>query len=430
METGYDILFFWVARMIMLGLYNMAGVPPFRWVYLHGLVRDAHGIKMSKTKGNVVDPLELVDRYGADALRFTLVTGSSPGNDMKLQDSDLENARNFANKLWNTARFVLRYLDDPALTPGPSPAGAGEGSLTQPRLNEAPPLPSRRERGLGGEGRLLEDRWITARLAALTEEVNRLAGDFQLGQAAQRLYDFVWHEYADWYIEMAKVRVNRGDRSPVPVLLDVLATSLRLLHPYMPYVTEEIWQNLRPHLGADAPAALIVAPYPLAQDTVDIAAVRLAETLIEVVRAARNARSERRIPPAQYAESFLAVPDATVRAALEDRKELIEALARLRPLHIVAGMESVPRENVATAVLADATAAILLEGVDVAAERTRLQREIDEVQAYIAKLEAQLGNESFRTKAPERVVRDMEEKLAGARTRLDGLRRSLSELPS
>jgi valyl-tRNA synthetase len=427
METGYDILFFWVARMIMLGLYNMNGVEPFRWVYLHGMFRDAEGKKMSKTRGNVVDPLDLVDQYGADALRFTLVTGSSPGTDLKLQTSDLENARNFANKLWNTARFVLRYVDGPALTPRPPLPILGEGESSATAVDQHPPSPRIGRGGPGGEGLPpLEDRWIAARLNALVADANRLAGDFQLGQAASRIYDFVWHEYADWYIEMAKVRIARGDRTPIPVLVEMLATSLRLLHPYMPFVTEEIWQNLRPHLGAGASTALIVAPYPRPGEDGDVDAERLTETLIEVVRAARNLRAEKRLKPGDYIEASLAVPDANVRAALQQRRELVEALARLRPLHINADERAMPREGIAKAVLADATIAITLPGVDREAERARLRGEIDQVEAYIARQEEQIAKASGR--APEKVVRDMVEKLDAARARLDGLRRSLHDL--
>jgi len=415
METGYDILFFWVARMIMLGLFNMEGVPPFRHVYLHGLVRDAEGKKMSKTRGNVVDPLLLVDRYGADALRFTLLTGSSPGNDMKLQDSGLENARNFANKLWNSARFVIRNLEAETGTEPSSP-------------------PSLAGKGVGGLA--LEDRWITSRLAALTEDVNRLASAFQLGQAAARIYDFVWHEFADSYIEIAKVRLARGDRSPLPVLLDTLATSLRLLHPYMPYVTEEIWQNLRPHLAADASEALIVAPYPRGETgsdargeaSSDPEAERLTALLLEIVRATRNLRAEKRLAPAQWIEAALAIPDATTRAALAERQELIASLARLRPLRIVASAADLPAEGVAKAILPEATLAVRLAGVDTNAERARLTKEIAETESYATRMAARLANDAFRAKAPDKVIRDLEEKRTAAETKLAGLHRSRAEL--
>jgi valyl-tRNA synthetase len=281
-----------------------------------------------------------------------------------------------------------------------------------------------------GEGAAaLEDRWIRSRLNQLALDVNRLAGDFQLGQAADRIYEFVWHEYADWYIEMAKIRIARGDRSPVPVLIDVLTTSLRLLHPYMPYVTEEIWQNLRPYLGDDLNDALIVAPYPAGDEAArDLEAERLVSGLIEIVRAARNLKAERRLPAGGFAEAVLVVPDAATRAALGERVEVLEALARLRPLTVVAAPADAPREGVATAVLADATVVLPLAGVDTAAERDRLNKEIAEAEGYAARMEGQLANETFRARAPEKVVRDMEEKLAAARTRLVGLRRSLAEL--
>jgi valyl-tRNA synthetase len=400
METGYDILFFWVARMIMLGLYNMNGVEPFRDVYLHGLVRDAHGVKMSKTKGNVVDPLELVERYGADALRFTLATGSSPGTDMRLQTSDLENARNFANKLWNTARFVL------------TGAAATARGAAAPAEGTAP----------------IEDRWILGRAAALAAEVNRLLGDFQIAEAGRRLYDFVWHEYADWYIEMAKVRLRRGDGSPLPVLTAVLDTCLRLLHPFMPFVTEEIWQNVRHLFDPAAPEALVIAPYPTGDATaVDAAAARQTEALMEAVRAIRNLRAEQKLDPGRLVPVWLAVPDHTLRGAFTARAELIEGLARVSPLQIVADAAAAPASSVVTAVLADATVALSLEGlVDLDAERDRLRQAMAKDETYIAHLEGQIAK--ARGRAPERVVAGMEENLAAARARLDALHARLREL--
>ncbi|MBI2759795.1 MAG: valine--tRNA ligase, partial [Chloroflexi bacterium] len=273
METGYDILFFWVARMIMLGMYDMNGAVPFRHVYLHGMMRDAKGVKFSKTKGNATDPLDLVDQYGADALRFTLATNSSPGIDMKLQTSDLENGRNFANKLWNTARFVLSVVGDEA--------GGNDGRLAGPAAS-------------------IEDRWILSRLNTLALDVNRLLADFQIGEAGRRIYDFVWHEYADWYIEMAKVRLRRDDRTALPVLTHVLGQVLSLLHPFMPFVTEEIWQNVRGVLGPETPEVVTIAAYPLGDASArDDDAERHTEALMDTVRAVRNLRAERKIDPAR-----------------------------------------------------------------------------------------------------------------------------------
>src|SRR5690554_2258905 len=235
METGYDILFFWVARMVMMGL-SFTGEAPFRTVYLHGLVRDEHGQKMSKTKDNVIDPIEVMDEYGTDALRFTLLTGSSPGSDMNLSIDRIAANRNFANKIWNAARFLVSNLN------GEEPTG---------------PPPT--------EGLSLPDRWILSRLNHLIANVNRLFDSYQYGEAGRQIYDFLWGEYADWYIEIAKIALYGEDqqarRRTLHVLTYVLDQCLRLLHPYVPFVTEEIWQHI-PHEGE----ALIIAKWPEADE--------------------------------------------------------------------------------------------------------------------------------------------------------------------
>ena len=216
METGHDILFFWVARMIMMGLENTATIP-FETVYLHGLIRDPEGVKMSKSKGNVMDPLDLIDDYGADALRFALTTGNSPGNDMRLNESRMEASRNFANKLWNAARYVMSNLEQ---------QGA-DGDWAWP------PEPA-----------YLEDRWVMSRLNRTAAQVQSFMEEYQFGEAQRVVHDFLWSEYCDWYLEMSKVRLRSGDQSPIPVLAFVLERVLRLLHPFMPFVTEEVWQSL------------------------------------------------------------------------------------------------------------------------------------------------------------------------------------------
>ena len=224
LETGYDILFFWVARMIMLGIENTGDVP-FRTVYLHGIIRDASGEKMSKMKGNIVDPLDTIQEYGADALRFALTTGSSPGNDSRLTQQKLESSRNFANKMWNASRFVLGAVDA---------AGGVDPAIPA----DLPP----------------EDRWVLSRLQRTVESVGRMMDDFQIGEAQREIHEFLWSEYADWYIELAKIRLRREDDtvvSPLPVLVHVLETTMRLLHPFMPFVTEEIWQNVVRRLPAN-----------------------------------------------------------------------------------------------------------------------------------------------------------------------------------
>ncbi len=416
METGYEIIFFWVARMIMMGLAAMdgrretlAGRIPFRYVYLHGMVRDEHGAKMSKTKGNVVDPLDLVEQYGTDALRFSLITGGGTGQDQRLWEEKVEGGRNFANKLWNAARFVIMQL----------PAGAQYGP---PRLDGRDALP-------------VEDRWVLSRLARLTAEVEQLGRDFQLNEAARRIYDFLWGEYCDWYVEMAKVRLRDdagadAERTPDPrpVLAHVLETGLRLLHPYMPYVTEELWQRLRPFLAEPPSEMLIVAPYPEADARWENAeAEGQVAGVIDIVRAIRNIRSEKRIEPAQYIEAYV-VANAE-RPAPDAGAPYIESLARVRPLHVVSDASDAPREGVATAVLPHAQVVVPLAGLlDVSAERARLEKEIGEAESYAKRLEGKLANEQFRSRAPREVVAAEEERLAAARTRLEGLRRALEEV--
>jgi valyl-tRNA synthetase len=400
METGYDILFFWVARMIMMGLYNMGQVP-FRTVYLHGLLRDRDGRKMTKSLGNVVDPVQAATKYGTDALRYVLATGGAPGNDMRISDERLEGGRNFANKVWNAARFVITSLADETVEP---------------------PQPGQRD------GMLLEDRWIMSRLHKLTGDVEKLLSAFQVGEAGRQVHDFFWGDFCDWYIEMAKVRLKADDPSPLPLLAHVLDMSLRLLHPFMPFLTEAIWQNLRPHLRLAEAEPLIVAPWPRANKRWhDSEAEAQAQAVMDVVRAIRNIRAERGVEPARYVEVYL-IADG-MRKAAEASRLIIETLARVRPLHIVDGAGAAPREQVITAVLRDVQVVVPLAGLfDVEVERARLRREVDDVRAEVVRLEAKLANEQFRTRAPAAVVGKEEEKMATARARLEGLQARLEEL--
>ncbi|MEZ4553757.1 MAG: valine--tRNA ligase [Dehalococcoidia bacterium] len=401
METGYDIIFFWVARMIMLSLYNMGGVVPFETVYLHGLVRAPDGSKMSKSKGNTVDPLQLIESYGTDALRYALISSTSPGNDQRITDQRVEAGRNLGNKLWNASRFVLTMVedgDDLALPP----AGAG--------------LP-------------LEDRWILSRTERVVASVDELLGKFELGEAVRQARDFFWDEFADWYIEVAKVRVRDGDRSPLPVLVHVLDRTLRLLHPCMPFVTEEIWQRLVSvrRDPAEAPA-LIVAAYPEADPArLDDEAERTFAALQDFVRGIRNIRAEKRVEAARWVEAYLVGAEAA--PAARTASAAIEALARVRPLHIVDTSEEAPTDGVVTAVLPVGRVVLPMTGLfDLDAERTRLQKQIAEAEGEVTRLEAKLGNEQFTARAPEQVVAKEQERLATARTRLEGLRQSLAEV--
>jgi len=404
METGYDIIFLWVARMIMMGLYDMGDIP-FSTVYLHGTVRNEHGQRMSKSLGTGVDPLHMVDQYGADALRYTLITASGPGNDLRLSEQRVEAGRNFANKLWNAARFVISLI--------------GEGTVRLPDAMPAPDAP-------------LEDRWIMSRVEGLARSVDEQMRKFELGEAARQVYDFVWGEFADWYIEIAKVRARADGAaagpSPLPVLAYVLERCLRLLHPVMPFVTEEIWQSLVRKIDGIDDDALIVAAYPRGESGYsDAAAEREMALLIDVVRAIRNIRAEKKVEPARFIEAYVAADGA--RPTLEAGAPYIETLARVRPLRIVGTPEEAPRDQVATAVLEGVTAVVPLAGLfDVAAERARLEKQVSDAEAEAARIEAKLGNEQFRAKAPERIIATEEERLAAVRTRLEGLRASIAEL--
>ncbi|MGE3855431.1 MAG: valine--tRNA ligase [Dehalococcoidia bacterium] len=406
METAYDIIFFWVARMIMLSLYNMkdwpAGAIPFDTVYLHGLVRASDGAKMSKSRGNVIDPLEQIEKYGTDGLRFALLSGTSPGNDQRITDDRLEGGRNLSNKLWNASRFVL--------------------TLIEPTDDLALPAP-----GAGA----VEDRWILSRLAHVTTEVDSLLRRFELAEGLRQARDFFWDEFADWYIELAKVRIRAGDRTPMPVLLHVVDSVLRLLHPFMPFVTEEIWQRVaavRP--DPDGAPALIVARYPRPDALaayVDDDAERQLTAVQDFVRGIRNIRAEKRVDAGRWVEAYIVAADA--QAAATSMAPALEQLSRARPLHIVATPAEAPSEGVVTSVLAVGQVALPMAGLfDLDAERARLSKQVSEVEAEVERQAAKLSNEQFRSRAPADVVAKEEERLATARGRLDGLRASLAEL--
>ena len=395
METGYDILFFWVARMMMMGIENM-GKPPFHTIYLHGLVLDPEGVKMSKTKGNVLDPLQIIDMYGADALRFALTIGNSPGNDQRLNEQKLESSRNFANKLWNAARFVMGNLEG---------AGAALDGW------HSPELPSHRQ-----------DRWIMSRLNRVAAQVERFMQNYQFGEAQRTIHDFFWNEYADWYIEMAKIRLRSEDDdgdSPLPYLAYVLERVLRMLHPFMPFVTEEIWQTLKERVPADpdAPDALIVAEYPIADAAFyDDSAEHDIALVMETVRSIRNLRAEFRIQQHQRIEAVLDLPqDGAVAAAEADA---IKMLARVEPLKFGAQSNGVASNDSVSLVLSKGVVTIPLGGlVDLDKERLRLRDEIEDIDRNRERLAARLSDERFLTRAPAEVVERERERLASIEER-------------
>ncbi len=403
METGYDILFFWVARMIMMGIADCDDIP-FHTVFLHGLIRDEKGEKMSKVRGNVLNPIDTLEQYGTDALRFALSTGTAPGNDIKLAPSRLEAGRNFANKLWNATRFVARSIE--------------------PGMTELEIRP----------GRLpLEDRWILSRLNRTIASAGSLIDEFQLGEALRQIHDFLWSEYCDWYIEFAKIRLRPDSDlpSPLPVLVHVLETSLRLLHPYMPFVTEELRQNLKRALPADWQKAesIMVAPYPEADKTaIDREAERVMETMIEIVRAIRNTRAHHGVESSRWIEAQIFVGKLT--KAIVPYADTIQTLARARPVTFLKQRdEGASREESLVSVLKGAEVIIPMSSMfDLEAEKRRLQKEIDQSQAETARLKARLDNQEFLAKAPKIVIDNERQKLYTITDKLKRLNEQIGKL--
>ena len=387
--TGYDIIFFWVARMMFSGIAHMGEVP-FKNVFIHGLVRDAQGRKMSKSLGNGVDPIEVIDQYGADALRFSLATGNSPGNDMRFLEEKVQSSRNFANKLWNAARFIRMNLGD------------GEVELTLPET-------------LG-----MEDKWILSRFNRLVKEVTDNLEKFELGLAVQKLYDFIWDSFCDWYIELCKVHLQ-GERAGDArrVLVYVMTGILKLLHPFMPFITEEIWQSL-PHEGE----ALIVSAWPVYDGSLDFAAEeKEMERLMEAIRAIRNRRAEMNVPPSRKAQVYVESGFAdTFRNGAVFMERLVSAS------EVLVG-EKFDIDGAVSVVTADATIKMpMAELIDIAAEKARLEKEKAGVQKQLDGVLARLANKAFTDKAPENVVAGARENAARLQEQLALLDQSIMQL--
>ena len=405
METGYDILFFWVARMIMMGLED-TGEIPFHTVYLHGLIRDESGEKMSKLRGNVINPAEAIGKYGVDALRFALTTGTSPGNDISVGESKLEASRNFVNKLWNAARFIFQSID-------------GE----EPETWTMQLQPQK-----------IEDQWIDSQLNRLITGVTGLTENLQFGEAEQQIYDFVWSRFCDWYIEIAKIRLrDQSAPSPLPFLVNTLEKSLRLLHPFMPFVTEELWQSLKQHLpgGNQMPASITIAPYPLADDKAFAPeAERVMDSVIELVRSIRNIRAQYKVKPSKWIEAR--VYTGELLSSLVPQTKMIEILAKARPLTILDRQKREPAKDTdLVLVLKEAEVVVPLAGmVDRLAEEQRLMNESREIKERMAQLEARLSDQAFLSKAPSQVVEKEKQKLSMLEDKLNRLKQELSQLKS
>ncbi len=379
LETGYDILFFWVARMILMTTYATKQIP-FETVYLHGLVRTREGKKMSKSDPKTcVDPLEVIEKYGADALRLSLVMGNAPGSDMGLYDEKIKGCRNFTNKVWNASRFVLGLLEERGLTAAPA--------LEEAKFSEA-------------------DRWILGKLNRLIEKTDQALDEYQMGAASEGLYGFFWNDFCDWYLELSK-----GEKQNLAVLCHVLRQSLILMHPFIPFVTEAIWEQFPGVEGM-----LIHQPYPEAGE--EKSENPALERMIEIVGTLRRLRSESKIAPADKVPATLYAHNH-----LSELESIAGEIERLARVELTLQAEGAAPENAATEVIQGVEIFIPLEGlVDTEKEKARLAKEIAVLEGQIQGLEAKLGNEQFVKNAPAAVVAAEREKLAEAQDRLGKLR--------
>ena len=397
--TGYDIIFFWVIRMVFSAL-EQTGTEPFHTVLIHGLVRDSQGRKMSKSLGNGIDPLEVIDKYGADALRLTLITGNAPGNDMRFYWERVESSRNFANKVWNASRFIMMNLGD-----------------EQPTKPEAADL-------------LPVDRWILSKVNTLAKDVTENMDKYELGIAVQKVYDFIWEEFCDWYIEIAKVRLYKKEEDPKAanaalwVLKTVLANALKMLHPYMPFITEEIFCTLCPE-----EETIMLAPWPeyteewnFAKEEADV------ETIKVLVKGIRNIRSEMNVPPSRKAKYFIVSPDADLCELFASHKDIYSQLISASEIDVQADKAGIP-EDAVSVVIPNAVVYIPLEElVDMAKERERLEKEKAKLAKELARYNGMLNNEKFLSKAPQAKVDEEKAKLEKYKQMMEDVENRLAQL--
>lgn len=373
--TGYDIIFFWVARMIFQGI-EFTGKRPFKDVLIHGLVRDSEGRKMSKSLGNGVDPMEVIEKYGADALRYFLVTGSSPGNDLRFYWEKVESIWNFANKIWNASRFALMNMD----------------GMTYEELD------------LSGE-KSVADRWILTRLNETIEDVTRLVGAYEFGEVGRALYNFIWDDFCDWYIEMAKLPLYGDDeaakKTTRSILAYVLDQTMRLLHPFMPFITEEIWQHL-PHEGV----SITQTSWPeVRQDLHDEDSVKQMNLLIEVIRAVRNVRAEVNTPMSKEVDIFMKPANEQVAHVLVNNQTYLDKFCRPRQLTIDVALKA-PEKSMSS-VVSNVELFFPLEGLlNIEEEMERLEKELEKLNKEVERVQKKLSNEKFVSKAPAHVVEE------------------------
>ena len=406
--TGRDIIFFWVARMIFSALEFMPDVP-FREVFIHGLVLDGQGRKMSKSLGNGIDPIEVIEQYGADTLRFMLITGNTPGNDLRFQTERLEAMRNFANKIWNASRFALMnladYQEDNSCTGGNEAKGKVTSSIDAEKAEYT-----------------LADRWIRSRFNRTAREVTRNLERYELGEAGRLIYEFIWNEFCDWYIEMAKPylygKVTEASRKTAQkVLAGTLRETMQLLHPFMPFLTEEIWQYL-PHQGD----TVMLAPWPQGSESeLDEQAEAEMSVLMEVIKAIRNLRSEMNVPLGKKAQVVLIAQNEVALTALQKGEDYLLNLASLAQVELLSGGAEKPEQAV-TAVVSGVEVYLLLQGlVDIEKEIARLEKEKGVLDQEIMRLEKKLSNQGFLSKAPQEIIAKEEDKLRDYRAKKDAI---------
>jgi len=415
--TGYDILFFWVARMIMLGIH-FTGEVPFRAVYLHSLVRTASGEKMSKSKGTGLDPVKLNQQYGTDAMRFCLASMAAPGTDIILSDDRLASARNFANKIWNAARFLFMNLDKFEQT-----AAATFEELAGPDVRKNAPYDFR--------GSIpLVDEWIFERLAAARNTVNTALANYRFHEAAQTIYQFFWGDFCDWYIEWIKPDLLNADRERAIVawrnLFAAFDGALRLLHPFMPFLTEELWHQLPQRPGDKSIALQSFAPEQ--KDPGDQSRVNEFALVQEVIAELRNIRAEMKLDPKKKVSAEFYSSYEYIRSTIHRNVDGIVRLASLTGMPVSASRLAATGGAVRTMAQFDVRIAYATDTMDISAEIARLRKEIDGLQKAIASKEKQLDDASFRARAPEKIVRGMEATLAEQKLELEKLRSRLAEL--
>ncbi|OUP16736.1 valine--tRNA ligase [Lachnoclostridium sp. An196] len=397
--TGYDIIFFWVIRMVFSG-YEQTGKCPFHHVLIHGLVRDSQGRKMSKSLGNGIDPLEIIDQYGADALRLTLVTGNAPGNDMRFYMERVEASRNFANKVWNASRFIMMNL--------PEDADLDMAELDPAKLTDA-------------------DRWILSKVNSLAKEVTANMDNFELGIAVQKVYDFIWEEFCDWYIEMVKPRLyNKEDETRGAALITlktVLIRALKMLHPFMPFISEEIFCNL------SGEESIMISSWPEYREDWNFEKEEHAvETIKEAVRAIRNVRSSMNVPNSKKATVYVVAADTGVREIFENGKVFFATLGHAGEVVIQADKTGIADDAVSALTAAAAIYMPLAELVDVEKEIERLKKEEERLTKELARVNGMLGNEKFVSRAPEAKIQEERKKLEKYTQMMDQVKERLAQL--